>query len=378
MERKTIHIGMLGAGWMGKTHTHAYHSMNYMKYPSSWRAELTAIASSSPEKSAAAAERFGYARPAADWRALVADPEIDVFDNVAPDGMHVEPTIAAMRAGKHVVCEKPIGVTQEEVRRMADTARETGVHNLCCFSYRFVPAVRLAYELIQAGALGHIYHFAGTYYQDQGSFPETPVEKVWYVLGSGIDQGIGTHLIDMSRFLVGEIATVCGMAKTYVTRRDSKAGPVDVNATEGFFTMLEFEGGATGMMQCLGVANGKQSEFSIEIFGSKGSFRWDMADLNNLYVHLSETTNPKVTGWTKVCATEPNHPFVDVWWPRGHLIGWDCGAANMLAHFLDCVASGESVAPLGGTFEDALRTMEVIDAAHRSWREGRRLAVERQ
>ena len=135
---------MLGAGWMGKTHTHAYHSMNYMKNSPLWRAELTAIASSSPEKAAAAADRFGYVRALPDWKSLIADPEIDVFDNVAPDHMHVEPTIAAMRAGKHVVCEKPIAVNLEDVRRMADVARETGMHNLCCFSYRFVPAVRLA------------------------------------------------------------------------------------------------------------------------------------------------------------------------------------------------------------------------------------------
>lgn len=377
MERKQLRIGMLGTGWMCRTHCHAYSTANYMYNSDRWQANLSAVAGSSPAKGAAAAERYGFVRSAANWQELASAADVDVFDNVAPDALHVEPTIAAMLSGKHVVCEKPIAVSVEDARRMLDVAREMGVKNLCCFSYRFMPAVRLSYELIRSGALGRIYHFAGTYYQDQGSSPETPLEKVWYAVGSGVDQGIATHMIDMARFLVGEICSVSGMVKTYVRRRDSRAGEVDINATEGFFTLLEFDTDATGVMQSLGVANGKQSEFSFEIFGSGGSLRWDMADPNNLYVYLKEHADPRVVGWTKVCVTEANHPFMDVWWPKGHLVGWESGHVNMLAHFLRCVATGESVAPLGATFEDGLRAAAVIEAAHQSAQSGRRVLMDR-
>jgi predicted dehydrogenase len=201
------------------------------------------------------------------------------------------------------------------------------------------------------------------------------VEDVWYVSGSGVDQGITTHLVDMSRFLLGDIATVSGMSRTYNKKRNSRKGLVDVDSTEGFFTMLEFENGCTGMMQTLGVAFGKQSEFSIEIFGSKGSLRWDMADPNMLYVYQQRTSAEKVRGWVKVSCTEPDHPFMDIWWPRGHMLGWEHGHVNMLAHFLDCLAEGGDVSPLGATFKEGYEVASIIETIHRSAKEGRKLPI---
>ena len=376
MERKKLGVGLLGAGWMAKVHANGYKTAQYMFHlKNNWDVEVLGACGVNEAESKAFAERFGLPRYYADYREMLQDPDIHIFDNDAPDPVHCQPAIDAAKAGRHVVCEKPLALNAKDSRAMLDAAEAAGVKHLCCFSYRFMPAIRLAYEMIRQGALGKIYHFAGTYYQDQGSFEETPVENVWYIMGSGVDQGIATHLIDMSRFLVGEIATVSGLKKTYNTTRGSKNGPVVVDATEGFFTMLEFENGATGMMQNLGVANGKQSEFSIEIFGSKGSLRWDMADPNILLVYQPQTLTPKIRGWVKVNCTEPDHPFMDIWWPKGHVLGWEHGNVNMLAHFLDCIAEDKPVAPLGGTFRDGYEVEAIIETIHQSSREGRKLPI---
>jgi len=376
MDRKQFGVGILGAGWMAKVHTNGYRTAQYMFHPNSkWNVDIRGVCGVDEAESKAFAERFGIQNAYADYTSMLQNPEITVFNNCAPDHVHVEPTLAAIKAGKHVVCEKPLALNAKDAKAMWEAAEAAGVKHLCCFSYRFMPAVRLAYEMIQQGALGKIYHFAGTYYQDQGSFEDTLAEDIWFVSGSGVDQGIATHLIDMSRFLVGEIATVSGMKKTYNTTRNSKNGPIAVDATEGFFTMLEFENGATGMMQNLGVANGKQSEFSIEIFGSKGSLRWDMADPNILHVYQPETLTPRVRGWVKVNCTEADHPFMDIWWPKGHVLGWEHGNINMLAHFLDAVAEDKPIGPLGATFREGYEVEAILETIHQSDREGRRLPI---
>ncbi|MCL2684612.1 MAG: Gfo/Idh/MocA family oxidoreductase [Synergistaceae bacterium] len=377
MERKKYGVGLLGTGWMGRVHSKGFMDARCMYWPKSrWDVELAGVCGTSPQKGQAFAERFMFRNYHASLDELLADKSVTVFDNVTPDHSHVEPTLAAIRAGKHVICEKPIALRVPEARRMWEDAERAGVKHLCCFSYRFLPAVRLAYDLIRDGKLGRLYHFAGTFYQDQGSFEETPVEKIWYVYGSGVDQGIGTHLIDMSRFLLGEdVTAVSGMKRTYITRRNSAKGVVDVDATEGFFAMLEYGGGVTGVMQCLGVANGKQSEFSVEIFGSGGGLRWDMADPNILWLYQSDTPSAKARGWMRINCTEPEHPFMDTWWPRGHVVGWENGHVNMLAHFLDCLAEDRDVAPLGATFKEGYEIASIIETIHRSAAEGRKLPV---
>jgi predicted dehydrogenase len=266
-------------------------------------------------------------------------------------------------------------VRSEDAKRMAEAVRKAGVKNLCCFNYRFLPAVRLVYELIQNGILGKIYHFSGKYYQDQGSATETPAEDIWYINWSGIAQGITSHLIDMARFLIGEIVSVSGMVTTYNKIRESKQGPINVTTDEGFFGLLEFNHGATGVLQSLGVANGKRNELSFEIYGSKGSVMWDIQEPNYLHVYLSDTVNHKVTGFTRVCATEPNHPFMDVWWPKGHTLGWEHGHVNMIAHFLDCVANDTSIDPFGATFEDGYRVSVIIEKINESAKQGKKLEI---
>lgn len=376
MERKVLGIGMLGAGWMGKTHTNAYLTSRYMFWPkSNWEPRLVTIGGIDENEGKESAIRYGYENGVAGYQQIIKDPKVDIFDNVTPDPLHVQPSIDAALSGKHVVCEKPLAVSSKDAKRMVEAVNKAGVKNLCCFCYRFLPAVQLAYELIQSGALGKIYHFSGKYYQDHGSVPQTPAEDIWYINWSGIAQGITSHLIDMARFLIGEMCTVNGMTVTYNKTRDSKIGPVDVTADEGFFGMIEFENGVTGVLQSLGVANGKRSELSFEIYGSKGSVLWDVQEPNYLHVYLSDTVNPKVTGFTRVGVTEPNHPFMDIWWPKGHTLGWEHAHINMLAYFMDCVANDKPVAPLAATFEDGYKVSVIIEALNESAKCGKKLTL---
>jgi len=367
---------MLGAGWMGKAHTNAYKTASYIHAPDcNWRPRLVAIGDIDEAKGKAAAERYGYEIGVEGYEEIIANPEVTIFDNVTPDYMHVQPTIDAALAGKHVVCEKPLAWDPEDAKRMLNAARSAGVKHMCCFSYRFLPAVRLAYELMQSGALGKIYHFSGRYFQDSGHDENAPAEQAWYSY-SGVSQGIGCHLLDMARFLMGEIKMVSGMSNVYNKIRDSKNGPVAISGDEGFFSLLEFDSDATGCIQTLGVATGRRSQFAFEISGSKGSVYWDVEEPNFLHVFLAESVNSKVLGFTKVCATEPNHPFMDTWWPPGHTLGWEHGHINMLTHFMDCVANDKPVSPLAATFEDGYKAAQLISAIKQSSKSGARVFLD--
>lgn len=379
MAKKQLGVGIFGAGWMGTIHTNAYKKAQYMFHPkSNWDVEVEAICARDEGKGKRFAERFGINSVYTDNSEMLKNPKINIFNNVAGDLAHFKPTMDAIKAGKHVVCEKPLSLRTAEAKEMWQAAEAAKIKHLCCYNYRFMPAVRLAYELIKGGDLGQIYHFSCNYYQDPGT-PETPIEDIWYAQtpDDGIDQGIGSHMIDMARFLVDDIASVGGgIVKTYVQDRNSKKGMIKSEAVEGIHYTMEFKNGiTTGAMQCLGVAYGKQSEFSFEIFGSKGSLRYDVLDVNNLYVYQPNTLTDKVRGWVKLGVTESDHPFMDTWWPRGHGLGWEHGHVNMLAHFLDCVAEDKPISPLAATFEDGYIVQTVIDAVHKSCKEGKKIIL---
>lgn len=374
MEKKQIGIGLIGCGWMGKAHANAYKTMRYMDWVNAgYEPVLQTVGGKDEAEGADAAARFGFAHACGGWEKVVTDPGVQVVDNVTPDPLHVEPSIAAAKNGKHIVCEKPLAVTAADAKRMLDAVNEAGVKHLCGFCYRFFPAVLLAKQLISEGKIGKLYHFAGKYYQDQGSREETPAEDIWYINWSGVGQGIASHLIDMSRFLVGEVKAVQGMLSTYNKVRGSKNGPIPVSADEGFFALAEFENGASGVYESLGVANGKRNQFSWELYGSKGSMYWDVADPNYLYVYFDGGLEKRARGFTKVSVTEPLHPTMRMWWPQGHLLGWEHGHINMLHHFLDCVANDQPVSPLGGTFADGYRVAVILEAAAESAKAGRRV-----
>lgn len=369
--RATIGVGMLGYAFMGKAHVNAYRTLPYMATELPLSPRLVAIAGRDEQAVKAAATRFGFERAETDWRALIADDAIGLFDNGGPNAVHAEPTIAAAEAGKHVICEKPLGRTADEAYEIWRRVQATGVRAMCAFNYRFVPAIRLARRLIEAGELGEIYHFRGRYLQDWIADPEFPM--VWRLskeaAGSGALGDLGAHVIDLARYLVGEITTIAGTARTFI--EDRPGGHVDVD--DAVEAVVEFAGGAVGTLEATRFAVGRKNGLSFEINGSKGSIAFDLERLNELSVHLSGSRpGALVQGFRQVLVTEPDHPYMDMWWPPGHIIGWEHTFSHELLHLLSAIASDGPIGPDGATFEDGYRAAEVCDALLRASETGRR------
>jgi predicted dehydrogenase len=356
-----IGVGMLGYAFIGKAHANAYRTLPYMAWPPPLRPRLVSIAGRDEAAVCEAARRFGFERAVTDWHDLVADPEVGLFDNSGPNNLHAEPTVAAAEAGKHVFCEKPLGRTAEESFELWRRVDATGVKHMTAFNYRFVPAVRLARQMIQAGELGEIYHFRGRYLQDWG----TTTADAWRFrrdeAGSGALGDLGAHVVDLARYLVGEIASVSASARTFMPGRE-----VD----DAFEAVVDFEAGAVGTVEASRFAAGRKNSLSWEINGSGGSLAFDLERLNELQV--SEGSK----GFRTLLVSEPEHPFWSWWWPPGHVIGWEHTFVHEVHHLLDAIATAGDVAPDGATFADGYRAAEVCDAIARSGDSGRREPVE--
>jgi len=361
-EIQPIGVGMLGYAFMGKAHSNAFKKLSYMAWPPPLMPRLVAIAGRDEAAVSEAARRYGYERAVTDWHELVSDPEIELFDNGGPNNLHAEPTVLAAEAGKHVVCEKPLGRDAAESYEIWQRVEKTGVVALCAFNYRFVPANRLARMLIESGQLGEIHHFRGRYLQEWG----TTDAGVWRfdksLAGSGALGDLGAHVIDLARYLLGdEIATVSGVTATFKPGRE-----VD----DAFEAAVQFEGGTVGTIEASRFAPGRKNSFQWEINGSKGSLAFDMERMNELYI--SEGTS----GFRTKLVSEADDPFWSWWWPHGHIIGWGDTFVHELTHVLAAIAGQDTIAPHGATFEDGYRAAEVCDAIVRSSENGRRERVE--
>ncbi len=360
-----IGVGMLGYAFMGKAHSNAFKKIAYITWPPPLEPKLVGIAGRDQAAVEEAARRYGYDYATTDWRDLVADERIGLFDNGGPNSLHAEPTIAAAEAGKHVVCEKPLGRDAAESYEIWQRVAATGVKHLCAFNYRFVPAVRLARELIEAGELGEIRHFRGRYLQDWG---DDAALDTWRFhpdeAGSGALGDLGTHVIDLARFLNGEIASVAGFLKTFLPGR---------KVDDALEAAVEFENGSVGTIESTRLALGRRNAFQWEINGSKGSLAFDMERLNELQVFRAD--GDRARGFKTVLVSEADHPFWQYWWPPGHIVGWGDTFVHELHHVLEAIATGGDVAPYGATFEDGYRAAEVADAIVRSGETGARVAV---
>jgi len=352
-----IGVGMLGYAFMGKAHSNAYRTLSYMTWPPPLLPELVTIAGRTEDAVAEAATRFGFAGHVTDWREIIADDRIGLFDNVGPNDLHAEPTIAAAEAGKHVFCEKPLGRTAGESHEMWRRVAATGVKHMTAFNYRFVPAVRLAREMLEAGELGDVLHFRGRYLQEWG----TTTADAWRFhkddAGSGALGDLGAHVIDLARYLVGEISSVSASMRTFMDGRE-----VD----DAFEAVVDFESRALGTIEATRFAAGRKNAFSWEINGTKGSLAFDLERLNEL--HHSDGTK----GFRTILVSEADHPFWEWWWPHGHMIGWEHSFVHEIHHLLTAIAGDGDVAPHGATFEDGYRAAEVCDAIVRSSESGRR------
>jgi predicted dehydrogenase len=376
---REIGVGMFGYAFMGKAHSNAYKKLPYMMYPPPAIPRLVAVAGRTEEAVKEAMHRYGYEKYYTDWREMLRDPDVQLFDNGGPNDMHAEPCIAAAEAGKHILCEKPMARSAEEAKRMLDAVNKAGVKHMVSFSYRFVPAIRHAYEIVKSGALGEIYHFRAVYLQEWITDPNFPL--IWRldkkVAGSGALGDLGAHIIDLGRFLVGEPKSVMGMTKTFITERPLPGGngTGKVEVDDAFEAVVEFENGAVGTLEASRFAPGRKNHEVFEINGSKGSIRFNLERLNELEVFW--TDGPKETqGFTDVLVTESYHPFWSNWWPHGHIIGWEHAFVHEIAHLLDAIVNNKDVAPYGGTFEDGYKNAVICDAIIQSSQEGRRINVE--
>jgi predicted dehydrogenase len=353
-----IGVGMLGYAFMGKAHSNAYRTLAYMTWPPPLLPELVTIAGRTEDAVAEAATRYGFAGHVTDWQAIIADDRIGLFDNVGSNDLHAAPTIAAAEAGKHVICEKPLGRDAAESYETWQRVQTAGVKHMCAFNYRFVPAVRLAREMIEAGEIGDIHHFRGAYLQDWGATDVALWRFDRAVAGSGALGDLGAHVIDLARYLVGEIGSVAARTHTFQPGRE-----VD-DAVEA---VVSFESGAIGTIEASRFATGRKNAFTWEINGSKGSLRFDLERLNELEVHLSGSQpGSRAQGFRTVLVSEPDHPFWEHWWPQGHIIGWEHTFVHELHHLLAAIRDDAPVGPHGATLEDGYRAAEVCDAMLRS------------
>jgi predicted dehydrogenase len=359
---RPIGVGMLGYAFMGKAHSNAYKTLAYMTWPPPLEPQLVAIAGRNEEAVAEAARRYGFAEYRTDWKAVATDPRVELFDNAGPNNLHAEPTIAAAEAGKHVICEKPLGRDAAESYETWQRVQATGVKHMCAFNYRFVPAVRLAREIIASGELGELQHFRGRYLQEWG----TTEGDIWRfdkaTAGSGSLGDLGAHVIDLARYLVGEIEHVAAITQTFIPGRD-----VD-DAVE---SAVRFENGAVGTIEASRFCQGRKNAFAWEINGSKGSLAFDLERLNELQVHFTDSTpGEKAQGFRTVLVSEADHPFWEHWWPQGHTIGWEHTFVHEVHHLLTAIRDDTDLAPHGATFEDGYRAAEVCDAMLRSAEQG--------
>jgi predicted dehydrogenase len=362
-----IGIGMLGYAFMGRVHSHALGMLRNACWPIPLEPELVSICGRNQKALAETRNRYGWSDALIDWRQQVADPRIGVYDNCGPNVLHSEPSMEAARHGKHVLCEKPLGVSAEDALETWRVVEQAGVVHMCAFNYRFMPAIRLAHQLIEAGEIGDLHHFRSRFLLSSAVEPHGS-ETQWRLqrksAGSGAVADIGSHHIDLARYLVGEPRTVSAIVKTFFPER---AGVV-VDVDDAFHAIVEFDNGATGILEGSRVAGGRTVESTIEIDGSRGSLTFDMQSLNQL--RLSHGG-----GFTHIPVTDPAQPFMHHWWPKGHPIGWAESFTHEIDHFLRAVAGESGVAPEGATFEDGYRCAEVCDAILRSATSGRREPV---
>jgi predicted dehydrogenase len=356
--RDAIGVGVLGYGWITRAHAHALHTLNHLE-PLPRRVRLVSLAGRRPEPLEAVARELGFERWTTSWEELVDDPEVDVVANLNAVEGHAEPSLAALAAGKPVLCEKPLGATLDEARALRDAAEEAGVANAVGFNYRYVPAVALAWETVDAGRLGELRHYRALYLQDYkvaGGQPRSSGGA-----GAVLDY---SHLVDLLRFLVGEPQAVTARTASFVSDVD-----------DAYAAIFELGDGAIATLEASRVASGWKGRHRIELNGSDGSIWWDMEDPNRLHVFLFADERERLGGFRDIVVTQPDHPFLAQWWPPGHVLGWEHSFVHQWRDFLSAVLEERAVPERQASFEDGYRAAILCEAIHRSGREGRRVSI---
>lgn len=372
--KKEIHVGLVGAQFMGRAHSNAYFKVA-SAFDLPCRLVRRAVCDINPSALATLAARYEWQTTETSWERLVARDDLDLIDICTANDLHAPIAIAAAKAGKHVLCEKPMARNADEARRMLDAVGAAGVQHMVPFNYRRVPALMLAKQLIEQGKIGRVFHFNAVYYQDWLVDPAFPY--VWRhdarVAGSGAHGDMNAHIVDLARFLVGEIEAVCGAQEIFIKERPlaNGAGRRTVTADDAAFALARFRQGALGSFMVTRFATGRKNFMRLEIFGREGSLGFTLERLNELE-YYSRSDAPAEQGFRTIIVTENVHPYLKSWWPPGHIIGWEHTFIHEIGDFLTAVANGSEVHP---DFEDGLRCQLVLDAIEASAREGRWVEV---
>jgi predicted dehydrogenase len=386
MTSTTLSVAMIGHSFMGAAHSLAWRTAPRV-FDLPLDPVMSVVCGRDGDRAAAAARKLGWASGSADWRTVVADPSVDLVDICTPGDTHAEIAIAALEAGKHVLCEKPLANSVAEAEQMAaaaERAAQHGVRAMVGFTYRRVPAIALARQLVAEGRIGEVRHVRAQYLQDWIADPEAPLS--WRLqkerAGSGALGDIAAHVIDLAQHVTGEhVQEVSGRLETFVKERplatehaglsgtaSTERGPVTVDDAAAF--LARFSGGAMGVFEATRFATGRKNAIRLEINGSRGSLAFDFEDMNVLHFH--DATEPAyVAGFRRILVTEPEHPYVAAWWPAGHGLGYEHAFTHQVVDLVRAIADGTDPTP---TFADGLQVQRVLAAVEassetRQWQE---------
>ena len=360
-----INVGIIGTKFMGRAHSNAFIDVSYF-YDLPRQPILRAACGVDETSLKTFAQRFGWETTETSYERMVAREDIDLVDICTSNATHAPMALAAAKAGKHIICEKPLAMNAGEARRMLDAANEAGVRHMVAFNYRRVPAIALAKQLIEQGKIGKIYHFNAVYLQDWMVDPNGPF--AWRSdasqAGSGAHGDLNAHIIDLARYLNGEVSAVSAVMETFVKERPLPGGKgkATVTVDDAAFLLARFQNGGIGSFQATRFAPGRKNFLRLEIFGSKGSINFNLERLNELEFHSLED-DANTQGFRTIMVTESTHPYINRWWPVGHIIGWEHSFIHEIGDFLLAVANNEPVYP---DFHDGLRCQQVLDAAVKS------------
>jgi predicted dehydrogenase len=372
--KKSLNVGVVGYGFMGRTHSNAFvQAPRFFDLP--YQPVLKAVCARNAERVKAFASNWGYESIETDWRTLVARKDIDLIDIASPNDTHAEIAIAAARAGKMVMCEKPLGRTAAESEQMVSAVESARAPNAVWYNYRRVPAVMLLKHLIDEGRFGRIFHYRAQFLQDWTISKDLPQggEGLWRlevgVAGSGVTGDLLAHCIDTALWLNGSLADVTAMTETFIKERThtltGRVEPVGIDDASAF--LGRFQNGSLALFEATRYARGHKALYTLEINGEHASARWDLHDLHRLqwFDHRDEG---RLRGWRSVHVTDSDHPYMKHWWVPGLQIGYEHTFIHQLADFLEAAAQGRSIAP---TFRDGLATDCVTDAVLKSAKSGR-------
>jgi predicted dehydrogenase len=376
-----LNIGMIGYGFMGRAHRNAYRQVPTFFPGLRYRPVLKAICGRDAERARAFADLWGYETVETDWRRMVERPDVDVIDIGTPNSTHAEIAIAAARAGKWVLCEKPLAMNRAEAEAMVEAVEAAGVPNMVWFNYRRVPAVSLAHQLVREGRVGRPYHYRATYLQDWTMNAELPQggQTLWRleaaVAGSGVVGDLLSHSIDTAMWLNGPIVAVTAVTETFVRqRRHQQTGEIEpVTVDDTVMMLARFANGSLGTFESSRYARGRKNFNTLELNGADGSLRFDLEDPQ--YLEFFEYRDPSgrkgedhLAGWRRIHVSAHEHPYMNRWWVPGTTIGYEHSFTNALADFLEGVEKGKPAQP---DFRTALETQKVCDAVLASAASGR-------